>query len=70
MLHKCLSNLETQQRYFQGGEPREWSTYLLERLKRVNRNVSRFVDFWVYSILEGYITEFVVDTITLYNDLE
>ena len=32
--------------------------------------MSRAVDFWVDSILEGYITEFVVDTITSYNKAE
>ena len=38
--------------------------------KSVRNIVSRVVDFWVYSILEGYITEFVVDIITSYSDAE
>ena len=70
MLHECLSKLETQQRNFQGGEPREWNPYLINRLKRANNLVSRAVDFWVHSILEEYINEFVVDTITLYSEAE
>ena len=51
VLHEWLSKLETQQRNFQGGEPREWSPRLIEWLKRVNNPISRVVDFWVDSIL-------------------
>ena len=43
---------------------------MIERLKGVRNPVSRAVDFWINSILEGYITEFVVDTITSYNEAE
>ena len=32
--------------------------------------VSRSVYFWVDSILQGYITEFAVDTITSYSEAE
>ena len=32
--------------------------------------MSRAIDFWVDSILEGYIIEFVVDTITSYSEVE
>ena len=67
VLHEWFSKLETQQRNFQGGEPREWSPYLIERLKRVNNPISRVVDFGVDRILELYIIEFVVDTITSYS---
>ena len=70
MLHEWLSRLETQQRNFQGGELKEWNPQLIERLKRVNNPVSRAVYFWVDNILEGYITEFAVDTITSYSEVE
>ena len=70
MLHEWLSKLETQQRNFQGGETKEWNTQLIERLKRVRNPVSRDVDFWVDNILEGYITEFDVDTIASYSEVE
>ena len=36
----------------------------------VSNTISRAVDFWVDSILQGYITEFVVDTITSYTKAE
>ena len=32
--------------------------------------MSRAMDFWIDSILEGYITQFVVDTITSYSEEE
>ena len=70
VLHEWLSKLATQQRNFQGGEPKEWDPHLVERLKRVGNLVSRDVDFWIDSIFEGYITEFVVDTITSYSEAE
>ena len=68
MLHEWLCKIETQQRNFQGGEPKEWSLFLIERLKRISNIISRAMEFWVDSILEGYITKFVVDTITSYNE--
>ena len=70
MLHELLSKLATHQTNFQGREPREWTTQLIEQLEEVSNPVSRAVDFWIDSILEGYITEFVVDTITSYNETE
>ena len=70
VLHECFSRLETQQTNFQGGEPREWNPQLNHRLKSVSNPVSRAIDFWVDNILEGYITEFVFDTITLYREVK
>ena len=70
MLHKWLSKLVTQQTSFQGREPREWTPHFIEQLEEVSNPVSRVVYFWMDIILEGYITEFVVDTITSYNKVE
>ena len=70
MLHELLSKLETQQRNFQGGEPTEWNPQLIQQLKSVRNPVSRAINFSVDSILQGYITEFVVDTITSYSEVE
>ena len=41
---------------------------MIEWLKILNNPISRVVDFWLDSILEGYITEFFVDTITSYSE--
>ena len=70
VLYEWLSKLATQQNNFQGGEPKEWTPFLIERLKRINNPISRVVDFWVDIIIEGYITDFVVDTIMSYSDAE
>ena len=70
MLHEWLSKLATKQTNFQGGEPREWNPRLIEQLEEVSNPVSRDVDFWVDIILEGYINEFVVDTITSNSEVE
>ena len=32
--------------------------------------MSRAIDFWIDSILEGYVTEFIVEVITLYSEAE
>ena len=70
LLHEWLSKLATQQIYFQGREPTEWNPQLIRRLKSVSNFVSRVVDFWVNNILQGYITEFVVDMVTSYSEEE
>ena len=48
----------------------EWSDQLVHEITNVSNTISRVVDFWVDSILQGYITEFVVDTITSYSEAE
>ena len=60
MLHEWLSKLVTQQRNFQGGEPKEWNPQLIQGLEGASNLVSRDVDFWIDSILEGYITELLL----------
>ena len=46
------------------------SDQLVREVTNVSNTISRDVDFWVDSILQGYITEFVVDTITSYSEAE
>jgi len=36
VLHEWLSQLATQHKEFQGGELKEWTPFLIERLKRLN----------------------------------
>ena len=49
---------------FQRRETVEWSDQLVREVTSVSNPISRAVYFWVDSMLQGYITEFVVDTIT------
>ena len=43
---------------------------MIQWLKRTSNPISRAVDFWVDSILEGYIIEIAVDTITSYSEMK
>ena len=52
------------------GEPKSWMLELIQWLKSVNNKISCVVDYWVDSILEGYITEFTVNTTKSYNVVE
>ena len=67
LLHEWLSRLETKQTNFQRRETVEWSDQLVCEVTSVSNTIFRAVDFWVDSILQGYITEFEVDTITSYR---
>ena len=42
----------------------EWNPQLIHQLKSISNPISRAIDFWVDNILEEYIIEFYVDTIT------
>ena len=70
VLHEWLSILATRQTNFQRREAVEWSAQLIRELTIVSNPISRAVDFWVDSILQGYITEFAVETITSYSEAE
>ena len=63
-----VDKTNTSEEHFQGGEPRAWTPQLVQRLNIVNNTISRVVKFWVDNILEGYITEIVVDTIKPYSE--
>ena len=69
-MYEWLLKLTTPQKNFQGGESTKWSPQLILRLKIINNLVSRAVDFGVDSILGGYITEFAIDTIKSYSEVE
>ena len=47
-----------------------WTPKLIEILKRVDNLISRAVDFWLASLLEGFITEFAVDQRKSFNEAE
>ena len=64
MLHEWLSRLETRQTNFQRREAVKWSDQLIHEITSVSNPISRAIDFWVDSILQGYITKFTVETIT------
>ena len=55
---------------FRQGGPTEWSPQPIKRLKNISNPIFRVVNFKVDRILEGYITDFFVDTITSYSEVE
>ena len=46
----------------QGGELTCWTPEVIQELQETNNKASWEVEVWLDSILEGYITEFAVDT--------
>ena len=58
LLHEWLVGLLAKQTNFQRREIDEWSDHLVHEVTSVSNSVSRAVDFWVDSILQGYIIEF------------
>lgn len=50
--------------------PREWTPELFRHLKEIGNPISHVVDFWMDSILRGYITKFVVDYTKSYSATE
>ena len=70
MLHEWFSILLTRQTNFHKREAVEWSDQLVREITSVSNPISRVVYFWVDDIFQGYITEFVVETITSYSEAE
>jgi hypothetical protein len=49
---------------------RNWTRELIIQLNKISNKVSHTVDFWLNSILRGYIIEFVVDCTQSYSVVE
>ena len=47
-----------------------WTLELIHTVKSVDNPISREVDFWLVSLLEGFITEFVVDQRKSFSEAE
>ena len=47
-----------------------WTPELIQILKNVDNPISRAVDFWLASLLEGFITEFAVDQRKSFSEAE
>ena len=45
----------------------QWNQAVVQRLKNTNNVISRAIDFWLTSLLLGFITEFTVDTLKAYT---
>ena len=69
-LHAWLSRLADSETSTRSDRPTEWNPKLIQRLERKDNSVSRVVDFWLNSVLEGFVTEFVVDMLETYSKAE
>jgi hypothetical protein len=50
--------------------PRRWTPELIQEVNIVSNKISHTVDFWLDSIVGGYITEFVIDCTQSYSIVE
>ena len=70
VLHEWLLILDRRQTNLQRREAVDWSDQLMREVTSVSNTISRVVDFWFDSILQGYIIEFAVEAITSYSEAE
>jgi len=70
IFYEWLSKIAEKKNCFKKDQPTSWNPILINQLKSVSNLISQAVDFWFDSILGGYITEFIVDTIKSYSEAE
>ena len=69
-LHPWLARLADCSGHVQSDKLTQWNQAAVQKLKNTDNVVSRAVDFWLTSLLSGFITEFVVDTVRAYREAE
>ena len=67
-LHAWLSKLAENEMFNPRLRPTEWTPEAIQRLERTDNFISRAVDYWLNSLLEGVVTEFAVDTLKAYSE--
>ena len=70
LLQEWLAKFTKKKMNFQGGDPTAWTLELIQELQETNNRASWVVEVWLDSILEGYITEFAVDTNKSFSEAE
>ena len=70
ILYEWLARFTYKKHNFQGGEPTSWTPELIQELQETDNKASWAIEVWLDNILEGYITEFMVDTNKSYNEAE
>ena len=69
-LHVWLSRLVENKTSTHSDRPAECTLKEIQRLKKTDNFILRAVDFSLNNLLEGYITEFIVDTLNAYSEAE
>jgi hypothetical protein len=70
ILTEWLERLVEKTGRFSVAAPKNWTPELVKQLNSVSNPTTRAVDFWLDSVLGGYVTEFVVDCIQSYSVAE
>ena len=68
-LYSCLSKL-IDQHIFKKKRNIVWTPELIQTVRSIDNPISRAVDFWLASVLEGFITEFAVEQRKHFNEAE
>ena len=69
-LYEWLARLVDTQFEIRSRPPMVWTTDLIKKFNRVDNFVSRVVDLWFDSTIGGYITEFSIDRVDSYSQVE
>ena len=69
-LHAWLLRLAERETSTHSDRPMEWTLEVIQRLEPTNKSISCVVDFWLNNLLEGFVTEFAVDTLKAYIKAE
>ena len=69
-LHAWLSRLGDNETFSRRVRPTEWTPKEIQRLERIDNPISRVVDYWLNSLLERFVTEFTMDMLKAYSEVE
>ena len=67
-LHAWVLRLAESDTSTHSDRPVEWNSEVIHRLKWSDNFVSCAIDFWLNSLLEGFVIEFAVDMLKAYNE--
>lgn len=70
IFYEWLSRITKKNNCFKKDQPTIWNLILINRPKSISNPIFREIDYWFDNILGGYITEFDVDTIKSYSEVE
>ena len=69
-LHAWLWRLVDNKTSTHSDRPMEWTPELIQSLEWINNSISCAVDLWLNNLLEGFATEFAMDTLKAYIEAE
>ena len=69
LLHEWLEKFTSKKTKFRG-ESSSWTPELIQELQEIDNKASQAVESWLDSILQGYITDFVVETNKSFREVE